>query len=261
MTQNRRKQEKTQNQRRYMDVYSLSGKHENGRKMLEFIGDHNLAGTHNLKKLTLHSDSDASYGNGQKQHKGGLKYIDDSRDHGDHHHGTYLVTNEHPMKHFQDEQMRNHELEKHKELSNGKELSRIDPKKALAKQHNSHTEIEHKIEQTTVHTVITMKERNHVSQSHGENRQSNGAIEDKCWPRSITPSEHQPCIKDMKSGKGGAREVRSLLKQDNHLTKGEILRKQNNAVKDKQKRNCQDKEEAKKSKLHKNLKSAPKSKK
>ena len=54
MTQNRRKQEKTQNQRRYMDVYSLSGKHENGSRMLEFSGDHNLAGTHNLKKLTVH---------------------------------------------------------------------------------------------------------------------------------------------------------------------------------------------------------------
>ena len=173
MIQNRRKQEKLQNQKRYMDVYSLSGKHEKGRKMLEFSGDHNLAGTHNLNKLAMHSDSDASHCNGKKQHKGGLRYIDDIRDNEDHHHQTYLVTKEHPAKYFQDEQMVHHKLENQKELSNGKEISRFDPKRSLAKHQDSHTEIEHKIEQTTVHTVITKKERNHVSQSHGENMQSN----------------------------------------------------------------------------------------
>ena len=131
----------------------------------------------------------------------GLRYIDDGRDHGDNHHKTYLVTKEHPAKHFQAEQMANYKLENHKELSNGNEISRYNPKKALAKHKDSHTEIEHKIEQTTIHTVITRKERNQVSQSQGENSQSKGAIEDKHWPRRIDPSKNKSGIADMKSCK------------------------------------------------------------
>ena len=147
----------------------------------------------------MDSDIDVSQGNGEKHHKGGLRDIDDIRDHGDHHYGTYSVTKEHPAKHFQEEQMGNHKLENPEELLNVKGTSRIDPKKVLAKHHDSHTE--HKIEQTTIHTVITRKERNQVSQSQGENRQSKGAIEDKHWPRRIDPSKNKSGIADMKSCK------------------------------------------------------------
>lgn len=258
--QNRRKQEKLQNQRRYVDVYSLSGKNETGRKMLEFGGDNDLARTHNLRKLGGNSDTDTSQGIEQKHPTNALKYIDDNN--GGHHRNkhpvTYLESGDPPPRYCQDEQMVNHKLAKHAE--HGNEISKTDPKRSLAKHHDLHTEVEHKIEQTTIHTVITKKEKNHVSQSHSENRQMKGSIEDNHGRKMLSPSEQKPSIVDQR-GSRGARDLRSLLNQDNSTGKSDILRKQNNAVKDKQKKNCQIKTDAKKSKVQKALKSAPKVKK
>ena len=317
--QNRKKQEKLQSQKRLSGLYILSGKNDNGRRMLDYSGDHDLAGTHNLKKPMVSGDSDTNQPlqkhHSHHSHSHALPYIDD--DTGgllDRHRKTCLESKEHPTKENHDEHITNNKLVKYNIPSHGREVSRIEPRRVLDHHQDTHTEVEHKIEQTTVHTVITKREKNHVLQSHSEDGHVRAALEDKHTGRAIddrhirrpmednpinrvmenkhknrtmedkhvkkpldekqvrgpmeerhvrkmiSPSEHKPCMMDPRSSKG-ARELRSLLTHDNNPAKAEMVRKQNNALKEKQKKTCQVKAEAKKSKMQKNVKSASKGKK
>ena len=314
--QNRKKQEKLQSQKRHSGLYILSGKIDSGRRMLEHGGDHDLAGTHNIKKAMVAGDSDTNQPvQKHYSHSQALPYIDD--DTGgllNRHRKIHLDTKEHQTKENHDEPIVNNKLAKYNDPSHGRDVSRIEPKRVLDRHHDIHTEVEHKIEQTTVHTIITKKERNHFLQSHSEDgharaaiedkhagrgildkhidrpmeekhgnrvmenkhknkiiedkivkkpldeRHVRGAMEDKQVRKMVSPSEHKPSMVDSRSSKG-ARELRSLLTHDNNPAKAEMLRKQNNALKEKQKKTCQVKAEAKKSKTQKNAKSAPKGKK
>jgi len=296
LMQNRKKQEKLQSQKRHSGLYILSGKIDSGRRMLEHGGDHDLAGTHNIKKTMIAGDSDT---NQPVQKHQALPYIDDDTGGLLNRHGKiYLDRKEHQTKENHDETIVNNKLAKYNDPSHGREVSRIEPKRVLDRQHEIHTEKEsnhvlqsHRedghvraaledkntgkgIEDKHIYRPMEEKHGNRVMENKHKNkiiedrnvkkpldeRHVRGAMEDKQVRKMVSPSEHKPSMVDSRSSKG-ARELRSLLTHDNNPAKAEMLRKQNNALKEKQKKTCQVKAEAKKSKTQKNAKSAPKGKK
>ena len=270
LLQNRRKQERLQNQRRHLDVYSLSQIYDkDDKRMIEF-NKHNLAKTHNFKKFTANSDSsDTSNDVEQKHHRRRIKSVENNRDHDydeDNKHqvqlGSHKLKDTNYGRQFDDDHMGDHRDDKNKAKN---EMIRSDPNKMVAKlkHHDSHTHIEHKVEQTTIHTVITKKEKKHIS--HDEDfpgfkpNEMKNVISKFANQREQKQSLSLTHHRDNQNK--GASQVRAILKQDNNISNGEMKRKEIYNVREKQKKHCQEKRDAKnsnQSKLKKNLRSVPK---
>ena len=273
LLQNRRKQERLQNQRRHLDVYSLSQIYDKeDKRMIEF-NKHNLAKTHNFKKFTANSDSsDTSNDVDRKHHRRRIKSVENNRDHDydeDNKHqlqlGSHKLKDTNYGRQFHDEHMEDHRDDKNKDKN---EMIRSNPNKMVAKlkHHDSHSHIEHKVEQTTIHTVITKQEKKHIS--HNEDlpgfrlNENKNAISRFGKQRDQKQSLSLPHLGGNQDK--GASQLRAILKQDNNMSNGEIKRKESNNLREKQKKHCQEKREAKnsiQSKKQKNLKSMPKGKK
>ena len=165
LLQNRRKQEKLQNQRRNLDVLMGQKCDKNGMKMLKF--DHHRIGKTDQEKY-ITSDSDGRQEADKKLNRKRMQ-------------GSYKVENYGYNGHDGVENQvgtqghikanHNGDLIRHanhaRYFPHEHEMSKLDTKN-LSKLRNdgSQTHMEHKIEQTTIHTVITKQENKLISHAN-----------------------------------------------------------------------------------------------